>query len=497
MAGPVVISKQWCICMVILLATLAAANTVGGVADSKGAAVPVKVLPLSGTVDPGMAAHVRRALAEDSGSSQTLYVIELDTFGGRVDSALTIVDSLLTLPADRTIAYVKTKAISAGALIALACGRLVMAPNTTIGDCAPITYSSDGPKDLGEKFQSPLRAKFRSLARRNGYPPALAEAMVTKEMAVYQVQGPKQTRYLDAQAYEDLAAEEKKKVVSKKTVVDKGELLTMDNIEALEYGFSKATAASLTEMLELLDVSHFQMKRREETWSEKWVRLIGSITPLLLTIGLAALYTEIKSPGFGIPGAVGVVCLALVFFNQYTVGLADYTELIFIAIGLVLLGFEMFIIPGFGIAGIAGMLSLAIGLILALQDFTIPNPDLPWQGELLVSNATQVIGSFFAAIVVALVLLRYVLPRFSRVVQGPYLEDTLKASHADSLEVGGINAGDQGITLTLMRPAGKVSIAGKRIDAITQGEYYDKDTAVRVLMVDGNRVIVTKDGHHG
>jgi membrane-bound serine protease (ClpP class) len=98
---------------------------------------------------------------------------------------LQIVDTILSAPEGQTVAYVKNKAISAGALIALASSRLVMRSNATIGDCAPITYSSEGPKVLGEKFQSPLRAKFRALAKRNGYPATLAEAMVTAEMVVY------------------------------------------------------------------------------------------------------------------------------------------------------------------------------------------------------------------------------------------------------------------------------------------------------------------------
>ena len=136
----------------------------------------VYIIPAAGTVDPGMAAFIERSLETAFADPNALVIIEIDTFGGRVDSALQIVDSLLATPEGKTIAFVKTKAISAGALIALACSRLVMRKNTTIGDCAPITYSKEGPKMLGEKFQSPLRAKFRALAKRNNYPEKLAEA---------------------------------------------------------------------------------------------------------------------------------------------------------------------------------------------------------------------------------------------------------------------------------------------------------------------------------
>ena len=96
-----------------------------------------------------MAAFIERALEVPTDDPVPLFVFEMDTFGGRVDSALQIVDTLLSIPEGRTIAFVKNKAISAGALIALACSRLAMRNNTTIGDCAPITYSNEGPKMLG------------------------------------------------------------------------------------------------------------------------------------------------------------------------------------------------------------------------------------------------------------------------------------------------------------------------------------------------------------
>ncbi|MCU0581780.1 MAG: ATP-dependent Clp protease proteolytic subunit, partial [Syntrophales bacterium] len=126
-----------------------------------------------------MAGFVERVHREVSAHPDALVVLEIDTFGGMVDSALEIVDMLIKIPPERTIAFVENKAISAGALIALACGDLVMKPATTIGDCAPISYTQEGVEMLGEKFQSPIRAKFRALAKRNGYPETLAEAMVT------------------------------------------------------------------------------------------------------------------------------------------------------------------------------------------------------------------------------------------------------------------------------------------------------------------------------
>lgn len=452
----------------------------------------VYVIDISGNVEPGMAAFVKRALRDIPDDQDPLIVFKMDTFGGRVDSALQIVDTIVNTGKGKTVAFVSNKAISAGALIALSCNEIVMKHNTTIGDCAPITYTKEGPKMMGEKFQSPLRAKFRTLARRNNYPATLAEAMVTVDMEVYKVRVGEQIQYMDSLEFADLDEEEKEKISSKKTVVAKGELLTMDDTEAAEFGFSKMSVNSIEEMLLNIKIKNHEIISIQQSWSETFVRFITRISPILMMIGLAAVYTEIKAPGFGAPGIIGITCLALVFMNQYLVGLADYTELIFFVLGIVLLGFELFVIPGFGIAGISGLVCIAVGMLLALQDFVIPNPSFPWQADLLRKNLIQVFGSFLSAILISLFLLRYLLPKLSVVVKGPYLEATLEDSHADSKESKNARVGEAGTAMTLLRPSGKIKIKNQVFDVITEGEFIEKGTDIIISEIKGNRVIVSR-----
>ena len=188
----------------------------GNMAQSQQAPANLFVIPISGDVEPGMAAFLKRALNDVPDTPDTVIVVEMDTFGGRVDSALEMVDALLNVKNAKTIAYITNKAISAGALISLACNQLVMKTNTTIGDCAPITYSNEGPKMMGEKFQSPLRAKFRTLAKRNGYPSVLAESMVTADMEVYRVKLDGKQVFMDAQEYQDLGKDQQDRITLKK-----------------------------------------------------------------------------------------------------------------------------------------------------------------------------------------------------------------------------------------------------------------------------------------
>jgi len=478
----------------LLLAVPPAAPLHAQTADTPQPGRPVFVIPVSGTVDPGMAAFIERACGEAAKAPNSLVILEINTFGGRVDAALEIVDTLLTVPAEQSIAFVKKKAISAGSLIALSCGDLAMRPATTIGDCAPIIYSQEGPKMMGEKFQSPIRAKFRALAKRNGYPEALTEAMVTPEKVVYAVEINGEKKYMDGQAFEDLTPEEKERVTKKKTVVEKGELLTMSAAEAADLGFSSMTVSSIDGMLEKMGGGPYSRSRIEPSWSETMVRFIGSIAPILMMIGLAALYMEMKAPGFGVPGLVGLACLAVVFLNQYMVGLADYTELLIIVLGVVLMAIEVFVLPGFGVAGFAGIVCIIIGLILTFQDFVIPDPSIPWETEILLNNIIKVLGAYIVSFLLGLFFIRYVLPRFSTATEGPYLTSSLKDAHSDSRQTSRVHAGDTGVAMTALRPSGKVRIGADVFDVVTENEFIERGAPVVVSEISGNRVIVARKG---
>lgn len=454
----------------------------------------VFVITLEGEVDPGMAAFAKRACREVNQAPESLAVFAIDTFGGRVDSALEIVDALLTVPENRSIAYVEKKAISAGALISLACGDLVMRPAATLGDCAPIAYTQEGMEMLGEKFQSPLRAKFRALAKRNGYPESLAEAMVSSEKPVYRLEMGGRRLYMDGAEYNDLTEAEKKKITAKKTVVEKGELLTMEADEAVDLGFARFTAGDVPEMLLKMEVKHGGLIHVEETWSESLMRWIGAVAPILLMLGLAGLYLEMKTPGFGLPGLIGITCLAVLFLSQYMAGLADYTELLIILAGLVLMGIEVFVLPGFGIAGFAGIVFIAAGMVLALQDFVLPDPAVPWESELLVNHIAMVGLAYIGAFLTALACLRYVLPRFGAGREGPLLMTDLAHAHADSRETANVRPGDTGVALSALRPSGRAVIHNDWYDVVTEGEFMEKNTPIVVSAVKGNRVVVARRG---
>ncbi len=453
----------------------------------------IYVIPVIGMVEPGMAAYIKRAVEEIKNEPDAVILFKMDTFGGRVDSAFEIVDTISGISKGQSIAFVEKKAISAGALIALASSTLVMKENTLIGDCAPIIQTGEGQKEAGEKTQTVLRAQFRSLAKKNNYPEVLAESMVSKNMEVYRITMDGETRYMDKIAYDDLTENQKKQVTQKKTIVAKGELLTMDDTAAFDLGFSKQSVGDLDQALAFLGYENYNLIILKETWSENLVRMLQPFLPVLMLLGIGALYTEIKAPGFGLPGIIGIICLGLVFFNQYLVGLAGHTEFLLFLIGFLLLGVEVFVLPGFGVAGISGLVVIAAGLVLSFQGFVIPDPSFPWEGRLLLRNLGLVLGSFMGSLLISLVLVRFVLPRMSILVKGPYLSATLEESHADSDEILGVRPGEVGVALTTFRPSGKIKIGNQKIDAIAQGEFIPPGTPIRVTSVEQNRVIVKQD----
>jgi membrane-bound serine protease (ClpP class) len=452
----------------------------------------VVIIPVSGTVDQGMAAFISRALTHSEKYKNRIIVLEIDTYGGAVDAAFKIVDTMVNVKNTKTLAYVKSKAISAGALIALSCQQLVMQNSTTIGAVAPLTYDQDGPKMLGEKFQSPIRAKFRTLAKKNGYPEKLTEAMVTEGISVYEVKFKDSTVvYIDSTELADLSAQKKAAIVSKKMVDKAAELLTLDDVEAKRYGFSKMSVSNIDEMVEKLGYSKYQIVRLEQSWSEWFVRLIGTIAPILLMIGLGALYIEIKTPGIGFPGIIGIICLALVFFGQYMVGLADHTELLLMVIGILLILLEMFVFPGFGVAGIAGILFLIVGLILSFQGFVIPKPEFPWQMKTLQHNLLMVMGSILGSFILAAAFFKFVFPKISLVVKGPLLNADLHDAKADMDTLIKIYPGSKGVAMSILRPAGKAQFDNDMYDVVTDGEFIDKGSLIIVTTIQGNRIVVS------
>jgi len=125
----------------------------------------VYVAPIEGIIDLGVAPFVQRVLDEATDAGATAVFLEINTFGGRIDAAVLIRDALLNARV-RTVAFVNKRAISAGALIALAAENIVMADGGTIGAATPVQIGQPGSpaQPVEEKTLSFVRKEFRATA---------------------------------------------------------------------------------------------------------------------------------------------------------------------------------------------------------------------------------------------------------------------------------------------------------------------------------------------
>jgi membrane-bound serine protease (ClpP class) len=457
----------------------------------------VVVIPVEEEVDHGLYAFLKRATGEALRQKPDVIVYKVNTYGGELHSAFEIVDLLLSVKDAETYVYVEQKAISAGALIALSANRIAMGEGTTIGDCAPIMQGSEGGiVMLGEKIQSPLRAKFRNLAERNGYPSLLSQSMVTSEIGVVEaipaenakdMEGAVSPEYFTVREWEGLSDARRARYVSHETVVREGELLTLTDREAERHGFSQG---SFRDFDAFLKHNRFEVAREYSTsWSEDLARAIGKITPLLLLIGFGALYLEFKTPGLSVFGAIGVLCLAVAFGAKYAVGLADHTELLLLLGGFALIAVEIYVLPGTFIAGLLGLGLLLAALTLSLQGFTVPNPDMPWEMESMVANLALTLGMAALALFIPLLAARFLLPRLSGRASVA-LDETLRDARVAAVDALPLRAGERGEARTALRPAGKAAFDGHVYEVTSSGAFVDAGEPVEIVHVRGRDVVV-------
>jgi membrane-bound serine protease (ClpP class) len=405
-------------------------------------------VPVTGTIELGVAPFIKRAISEAQTSGARAVILDVNTLGGRVDAALQIVDAITQ--ADVPIyALVDPRAISAGALISVATDSVFMTPEATLG--ASTVVDAEGTK-VSEKAQSVMRAQFRALAERRGLDPRIGEAMVDETIAI-------------------------------EGVVEEGKLLTLTASEAERVGYA-VEVREFDDLLSRLGLGGAEVVTVKTNWAEAVVRFLSHpvVAPLLLSLGVLGLIVEIKTPSFGLAGTVGLVSLAAFFGSHLIIGLAGWEEVILLGAGLVALGIEVFVTPGFGVAGVVSIACVGSAIFLALIG------NLPTWGD--IARASGVLASSVGIIGAAVYLFVRNLPTSDR-WRGIFLRT---ASHADegyvSAEPRDDLLGRLGVALTDLHPTGTMQMEGERVDVVTEGDYVPKGAHVRVVRAEAYRVVV-------
>jgi membrane-bound serine protease (ClpP class) len=330
----------------------------------------VYVIEITGTIDLGLAPYLERVIDEATDNNAAAVILDIDTFGGRLDAAIQMRDTLLASDV-LTVAFVDRTAFSAGALVAIASHRIYMTPGATVGASTPVDGGSG--ETSSEKVISAVRATFKTTAEARGRNPIVAEAMVDENIAI-------------------------------EGLVGSNQLLTLTTSQATEWGYSDGVVSNQAELLDALGLSDAPIIQTSMGIAERAARFITDpvIASLLMIIGLLLIIGDFLVEGVGLPALVGVALLAIFFWGHLVAGLAGWEDLALVVLGLILIALELVVIPGFGVAGILGLIALFGGLFLAVLSRDIRTPDQTERAVMMVAITCLAVVAGFVAILIVI-----------------------------------------------------------------------------------------------
>lgn len=463
--------KTWVRGFIFLLMILIEGAAFG--AEEVAVSKKVYIVPIKEDIMPALTYLVRRGVKDAMEAKADTLILDMETNGGRVDVTRDII-AIIEKFNGRTVTYVNRTAFSAGAFIAVSTKEIYMAPQSVIGAAAPILMSPGGggaaemPDTVERKMTSAVRAMVRTSAEKNGHNVDVVEAMIDK------------TRELK---------------IDGEVLNEKGQILTLTNVQAeKEYGtppkrlLSSGTFDSMDALIKHLGLADAKRVEVQPTGAEKVGTFLEKLSPLLLIIGIIGVYIELKTPGFGLPGIVGITAFTIYFLGGYIAGLSGIEWLAVFIIGLALLFLELLVFPGTLALGIAGAGLMLVALIMALVDVYPGMPTIPTMPQLRLPLQTLGIAAVGSA--VAVLALARVLPEtpiFRRLVSTSASGElsTAAVELAQSSRVGHV-----GVAISQLRPGGKAQFGEEIIDVITQGELLPKGTQVRVIRHSGPEAVV-------
>lgn len=389
---------------------------------------------------------LRRGLKEAIEQKVDTVVLDMETPGGALDVTFEMLKALEKFPG-KTVTYINSEAISAGALISAGTDEIHFAPGAVIGAAAPV-LATGGEIDetMRGKIVSYLRARVRAISEGKGYRGEVISAMIDMD---YELK------------------------IDGEIIKPKGELLSLTASEAMKvYGnppqplLGAGISENITALLDRLHgAGNYSVVTLEVTWSEKFAQYLTLATPILLGLGLLGLFIEFKTPGFGIFGILGLSFLGLVFFGQYAAGLSGHEPLLFFIIGITLVVIDLIFFPGTFVLALLGITLMLGSLVWAMSDLW-PQEPLEFSSDVFVRPIANVLAGVILAMLMFLGLLKF-LPRGG--LWGHMVLDAAVRGEPDGYvtpaDRAATMAGQRGVAVTPLLPSGQVEIAGKRYEA--------------------------------
>lgn len=430
-----------------LPALLTAALALFSVSTAQPARDAVWLIPIETEITPATTQFVRSRIELANEEQPLALLFLIDTPGGQVSAMERIVDAIMLEAQVPTLAVVRN-AFSAGALIAMSAEQLAMLPGSSIGAALPVGLGPGGVTPVDEKLSSAVRGTFRSVAEARGRDARVAEAMVDPRIEI-----------------PGLSTSE--------------ELVTLTAQQAVQYGIADTTAATVADALDQFGYGGARVVRLEPNLTERIGTFLANpiAAAILLVVGLGGIVIELFSPGFGVPGGIGLVALALLAASAVIATPAGAVDLLLILGGVLLLAVELLVLPGFGVAGILGLASIVFAVFRIFQE-----------------QSLSVLGwtALFGAVMTGLAI--WLLPN-TRLASGLTLRTRLLTDRPDPATGAAAGpfdhlVGRRGTAASDLRPAGIARIGDERLDVVTQGNFIPVGTPIEVYRVEGNRIIV-------
>jgi membrane-bound serine protease (ClpP class) len=426
----------------------------------------VYVIPVRDEINSPTLYILRRGLKEAIEQKADVVLLDMNTPGGALDVTFDIMEALEKFPGQK-LTFVDKEAMSAGAFISAVTDEIYFVPNGVIGAAAPVlSTGGDVDKTMKQKIVSYLRARMRASSEGKGYRGQVISAMIDEDFELK---------------------------IGDKVLKPKGELLSLTATEALEkYGeppqalLGAGKAADIPALLAAkFGANNYEARHFKVTWSEELAQYLNRFSPILLGLGLLALFIEFKTPGFGIFGIAGVVLLGIVFLGNYVAGFSGHEPLLVFAIGLLLVAVELFFFPGVAVVAVTGLVLMLGSLVWAMADLWPGQPlTVAWSGDAFVEPLRNLGLGLALALVLGVALARF-LPKgwvWDKMVVGSAIGGAAQVAGVGpeaAHEVANL-VGQRGTAVTALRPSGQVEIAGRRYEAKVEVGAVDMGDAVMV-----------------
>lgn len=435
---------------------MAVAQEPSAEADQPAVAGPTRVyvIPVKEEISTPTVYILRRGLKEAIERKAEVVLLDMDTPGGALDKTFEIMEALDRFPGQK-LTYVDKEAMSAGAFISAATDEIYFAPNAVIGAAAPVLATGgEVDKTMKQKIVSYLRARVRATSEGKGYRGQAIQAMIDEDFELK---------------------------IGDKVLKPKGELLSLTASEAMEpYGeppqplLGAGKAGSIEELLSnKFGAGNYAVQYFKVTWSEKLAQYLNAIAPVLLGLGMLALFIEFKTPGFGIFGIAGISLLAIVFLGNYVAGFSGHEPILLFAVGLILVAVELIFFPGVALVALSGLALMLGSLVWAMADLWPGEPiTVAWSGDAFVRPIQNVGLGLALALVLGLALLRY-LPKgwvWDKMIVRTAVAGAAQTVGSAPVAMAEIDSlvGRRGVAVTMLRPSGQVQIDGRRYEAMVE-----------------------------